>query len=1110
MAETGDSTANEPNLQNCHEPKLTGEDSAKEDPLLCVDVDHESQLNKEEGSLEGHPENSQISKLGESSEKEGLEQIPEAAETPKIASENYIDQKSEIDSQNGHETKSDDASFENEDQQVPDNIKRANIEEKEEKITEPTSESENQESLHLEIVEQSTEETEINSQVNETTESDMYTGSSMTGDTTSQMITARENNSEERESNTVLVEVSATNTEETLQSTENEGVSEANTVAEKSTENGGTSSFDLSLVHAGAETNSSSIVGEGLQIKDYEMPPVPEISDSSQASENIDNSSFLNISEATGSSTSDQSATSFGVLTTNDDSASNVCEKSDSNLPYLESASLPSNSEVSSSSALDVAENMSESSKGTNLELSAERFAAMEESSTASVDQPRDVDSCSTDFESCSYLEEPMVPNSGVSTNPSENQVLPSDQSKYETEDSRNAVSSGPCMSSSVNLTTESFTEATSDDFNSNDHSKSEASFAVSTATEDANSNISNGAIEKVNGAAGDLEEMPYNEEDTRKVNELYKQIKFQNEVQIKDIEDANVNDIEPTNENENVEDENDVVVSDVRDADIQSQLLKRTESCLTDVTMSNLSTCVNYSASDAGDVDDLLANESELSNDAIVQDVESGLSGRSEGDVEQPRMDPVKDTNSSDNQEQTETDQAQGDVDRADVSNKEEETTHESPNKDVDLSGGSTLVDSEYVPHHETDEEVADSGDVQDKEVDEQNNNSCNLVGEGNEKESVEPPAWDDILGTGCLRRKILRRGYGEDTKPRKGEVVTVMYSLFTKQEEEGTNPTTLVEETRLDFVLGDGDVIDALDLCVQLMEMNEQCIIESVARFAFGSTGYVPAVDKSELAHDLHAWPNVEVAPNTDVVLHLELLNARELPSDYALYTTEQLLNTLSKKKEKGNFYSRRCEWEKAMGGYNQALKIIQEDENDLKLNDEQLREWRVTFYNNLAFTQLKTELYRQAVISADFALDNDPNNTKAMFRKAKGYYGMGEVRAAIEVLKMAKQLNPSDKEISILMNELLERQKSDKRTEKEVYSKMMQNIKSSSNSSLTKSHLEVNTATNETDLTTGASTVASSRGDPNSRSMLFVAISGLVLGIAMLTAACLSKFK
>ena len=29
------------------------------------------------------------------------------------------------------------------------------------------------------------------------------------------------------------------------------------------------------------------------------------------------------------------------------------------------------------------------------------------------------------------------------------------------------------------------------------------------------------------------------------------------------------------------------------------------------------------------------------------------------------------------------------------------------------------------------------------------------------------------------------------------------------------------------------------ALDLCVQLMEMNEQCIIESVARFAFGSTG-------------------------------------------------------------------------------------------------------------------------------------------------------------------------------------------------------------------------------------------------------------------------------
>ena len=32
---------------------------------------------------------------------------------------------------------------------------------------------------------------------------------------------------------------------------------------------------------------------------------------------------------------------------------------------------------------------------------------------------------------------------------------------------------------------------------------------------------------------------------------------------------------------------------------------------------------------------------------------------------------------------------------------------------------------------------------------------------------------------------------------------------------------------------------------------------------------------------------------------------------------------------KKEKGNFYTRRKEWEKAMNGYNQALKLIQAEE-------------------------------------------------------------------------------------------------------------------------------------------------------------------------------------
>ena len=50
-----------------------------------------------------------------------------------------------------------------------------------------------------------------------------------------------------------------------------------------------------------------------------------------------------------------------------------------------------------------------------------------------------------------------------------------------------------------------------------------------------------------------------------------------------------------------------------------------------------------------------------------------------------------------------------------------------------------------------------------------------------------------------------MLRKGYGEDTKPKKGEMVTVKCSLESKEDN-----SSLLSETILDFKLGDGDVID------------------------------------------------------------------------------------------------------------------------------------------------------------------------------------------------------------------------------------------------------------------------------------------------------------
>ena len=47
--------------------------------------------------------------------------------------------------------------------------------------------------------------------------------------------------------------------------------------------------------------------------------------------------------------------------------------------------------------------------------------------------------------------------------------------------------------------------------------------------------------------------------------------------------------------------------------------------------------------------------------------------------------------------------------------------------------------------------------------------------------------------------------------------------------------------------------------------------------------------------------------------------------------------------------------------------------------------MQQWTVAIHNNLAHSQLHCELYRQAIVSCDFVLEIQPNNAKALFRKA-----------------------------------------------------------------------------------------------------------------------------
>ncbi|CAG5864953.1 unnamed protein product [Menidia menidia] len=116
----------------------------------------------------------------------------------------------------------------------------------------------------------------------------------------------------------------------------------------------------------------------------------------------------------------------------------------------------------------------------------------------------------------------------------------------------------------------------------------------------------------------------------------------------------------------------------------------------------------------------------------------------------------------------------------------------------------------------------------------------------------------WLDVLGNNLLKKKVLDAGKGRDSRPQKGQNVKINLKTHLMD-------GTLVEDQQsLAFTLGDGDVIQALDLTVQLMETGEKALVQTDAKYAYGARG---SLDPG-------------VPPGADLSLEVELLEAAEGP--------------------------------------------------------------------------------------------------------------------------------------------------------------------------------------------------------------------------------------
>ncbi|XP_063146867.1 peptidyl-prolyl cis-trans isomerase FKBP8 [Candoia aspera] len=302
----------------------------------------------------------------------------------------------------------------------------------------------------------------------------------------------------------------------------------------------------------------------------------------------------------------------------------------------------------------------------------------------------------------------------------------------------------------------------------------------------------------------------------------------------------------------------------------------------------------------------------------------------------------------------------------------------------------------------------------------------------EDNQATEVEHPAkeeseatqeWLDVLGSGLLKKKVIISGQGQESRPVKGQDVTIRLKVML---EDGM---VVEEDPSLTFTLGDCDVIQALDLCVQLMDMGEMALITSDGKYCFGPQGRSP-----------------DIPPDASLTLEVELLAAQDAP-DLELLSGKEKISLANRKRERGNFHYQRADYVLAANSYDVALKVINSNSKvDFSEEEEaELVEVKMKCLNNLAASQLKLDHYEAALRSCNQVLEQQPDNIKALFRKGKVLAQQGEYSGAIPILKAALKLEPANKTIHTELSKLAKKHADQKSIETEMYRKMLGNPKS-----------------------------------------------------------------
>lgn len=273
------------------------------------------------------------------------------------------------------------------------------------------------------------------------------------------------------------------------------------------------------------------------------------------------------------------------------------------------------------------------------------------------------------------------------------------------------------------------------------------------------------------------------------------------------------------------------------------------------------------------------------------------------------------------------------------------------------------------------------------------------------------------NVLPTGQIKKLVIRNGYG--VRPDEGAQVKINYNAYIEYEPQPFD-STYARNKPYFFTIGEGEVLEGLEIAVLTMQLNEKSQFLIHPDLAYRASGL------NRIPSNSHILFEIEL-----ILIRDNVANENEKSHKRSFIESSQLAMGFL---VKGGSCFRAQNYEGAIKEYRQGTNLLERTLLDNYEEQLECEELLLRFYTNLLVCAVLCDLPKKGCIFAQSILELAKNNSvkinaKVYFNHAKCLRRLGNFGYAHRQLQIAKRLEPNNAEITKEIKELEKAKKADK---------------------------------------------------------------------------------